>query len=149
VLVGDAVTVAPVVALKPVAGDQLYVVAPLAVSTALPPEQKVAEEGEILTDGEAFTVTVTVEMPVQPPVVPVTVYVVVLVGEAVTVAPVVALKPVAGDQLYVVAPLAVNTVLLPEQMVADEGDTLTVGEELTVTVTVVVPIHPPVVPVMV
>ena len=42
--------------------------------------------------------------------VPVTVYVVVDVGLAVTVAPVVLLKPVAGLQLYVLAPPAVNVV---------------------------------------
>jgi hypothetical protein len=73
----------------------------------------------------------------------------VLVGEAVTVAPVVALKPVAGDQLYVVAPLAVKEVLFPEQIVGDAGLTVTLGVEFTVTVTVVLLEHPPVVPVTV
>jgi hypothetical protein len=39
---------------------------------------------------------------------PVTVYVVVVVGVAVTEAPVVALKPVAGVHVYVFAPVAVS-----------------------------------------
>lgn len=58
---------------------------------------------QILVFGETLTVrgetlTVTVPVLVQPEVVPVTVYVVVLAGLAVTVAPVVADNPVAGDQ---------------------------------------------------
>ena len=65
---------------------------------------------------------------------------------AVTVAPVVADKPVAGLQLYVEAPIAVNDVLLPLQIVAVVGETVTVGTGLTVTVTVAVPVHPLVVP---
>ena len=49
--------------------------------------------------GSGFTFTVTCVDAVQPlPSVPVTVYVVVEVGLAVTVEPVVALSPVAGDQ---------------------------------------------------
>ena len=43
--------------------------------------------------------------------VPVTVYVEVEAGDAVTVAPVVALSPVAGVHEYVVAPLAVSVAL--------------------------------------
>jgi hypothetical protein len=39
VLVGEAVTVAPVVALKPVDGAHEYVVPPLAVIETFPPEQ--------------------------------------------------------------------------------------------------------------
>ena len=69
-------------------------------------------------------VTVTVLVPVQvSELVPVTVYVVVTVGEAVTVAPVVALSAVAGDQLYVSAPVAVRS----EQDAALVGVTFTVG----------------------
>jgi hypothetical protein len=45
-----------------------------------------------------LTVSVEVAVALQPPVVPVTVYVVVEAGFAVTEAPVVALRPVAGDQ---------------------------------------------------
>ena len=60
-----------------------------------------------------------------------------------------ALKPVAGVQLYEVAPLASNDTLLPEQMVADDGATVTVGVGLTVTLTVCVALHPLLVPVTV
>ena len=74
----------------------------------------------------------------------------VVVGFAVTVAPVVADKPVAGLQEYVVAPLAVNDVLLPLQIVAVVGDTVTVGFGFTVIATVAVLVHPfPSVPVTV
>ena len=74
----------------------------------------------------------------------------VVAGFAVTVAPVVADKPVAGLQEYVVAPLAVNDVLLPVQIVAVVGETVTVGFGFTVTVTVTVFVQPfPSVPVIV
>ena len=56
--------------------------------------------------GGGFTMTVTCA--VHPPGVPVTVYVVVVVGDAVTEEPVVALKPVAGVHVYDVAPVAVK-----------------------------------------
>ena len=49
--------------------------------------------------GTALTVTVEVAVAEQEPAVPVTVYIVVAVGVAVTVAPDVALNPVAGIQL--------------------------------------------------
>ena len=52
---------APVVADNPVAGDQLYVCAPLAVSDTLPPLQNAAGvAGLTFTFGIAFTITVTV-----------------------------------------------------------------------------------------
>jgi len=76
------------------------------------------------------------------PAVPVTVYVVVVVGVAVTVAPVVEDKPVAGLQLYVVAPLAVSETLLPIHNAADEGVTMTVGVGFTVIIAVAVFVHP-------
>ena len=69
---------------------------------------------------------------------------------AVTVAPVVADNPVAGLQLYVEAPFAVNDVLLPLQMVAVAGVTVTVGFGFTVIVIAAVLVHPfPSVPVTV
>jgi len=90
------VTLAPVVALKPVAGLHVYVVAPPALSVVELPEHMVGEVAVAVTVGVGLTVTVTVAVFVQPPVVPVTVYVVVVVTLLVTLAPVVALKPVAG-----------------------------------------------------
>ena len=71
------------------------------------------------------TVTKEVAVPVQPANVPVTVYVVVVVGFAVTVAPEVAVKPVDGVQVYVVAPLAVRTTFAPEQIIGAIGLTTT------------------------
>ena len=54
-----AVTVAPLVALKPAAGAQLYVLAPLAVRPTEPPAQNVVEPlAVIATVGSALTVTV-------------------------------------------------------------------------------------------
>jgi hypothetical protein len=97
VVVGFAVTTAPVVPLKPVEGDQLYVDAPDAASVVLLPEHKVNVVGVTFVIGVGFTVMVTVVDPLQPPLVPVTVYVVVLVGDAVTIDPVVPLNPEAGD----------------------------------------------------
>ena len=57
---GLAVTVAPVVADNPVAGVQLYIDAPLAVSDMPLPLQMVAEAGVTLMVGNALTVIVTV-----------------------------------------------------------------------------------------
>ena len=124
-------------------------VAPLAVNVVFVPEHIAGAAGLTVTTGTGVTVTVTVLVPVQPPVVPVTVYVVVVVGLAVGLAILVALNPVAGLQLYVVAPLAVNVVLEPAQMVGATGVTVTVGTGFTVTVTVLVLEQLPVVPVTV
>ena len=93
---GVEVTVAPVVALRYVAGLHEYVFAPLAVSVVFCPVQMVMF-GETVTTGTGFTVTVTCAVAVHPSASPVTVYVVVDVGFAVTIEPVVALSPVAGD----------------------------------------------------
>ncbi len=124
---------------------QLYVDAPDAVNVAVAPAQIAA----LFTVTVKLETTVTVEVFVelQLPVVPVIVYIVVLGGLALTLEPVVALNPVPGLQLYVVAPLAVSVVGDPEQMV-DEL-TFTVGVALTVTVVLTALVHPPVVPVTV
>jgi hypothetical protein len=53
-------------------------------------------------------------------------------GLAVTAEPVVALRPVPGDQVNVVAPEAVRVVDVPEQIVGEF--TVTVGVGFTVTV---------------
>lgn len=87
-------------------------------------------------------------MPVHPLEVPVTVYVVVEVGFAVTDAPVVLLNPVAGLQMYVVAPDAASTVDCPAQIAAGVGTVIT-GTGLIVTVTCAVALHPLEVPVTV
>lgn len=143
---GVAITEAPVVLFKPVAGLQAYVVAPLATRPVFEPEQIAEEGGVTITTGAAPTVTITVLLLVQVPFEPITVYVVVTVGVAVTVAPVLALKPAAGDQEYVTAPLAVKLVGLPEQTEAEVGLTVTVGVALTVIAMVWVELHDPFTP---
>ena len=74
-------------------------VPPEAVKVVVPPIQMIA--GFLLIEiavGVGFTVTATVFVAVQPnSLAPVTVYVLVDVGLAVTVSPVAADKPVAGD----------------------------------------------------
>lgn len=149
VLVGDAVTVAPVVPLNPVAGLHTYEPAPLAVIPTLLPAHTAGLAGETDMVISASTFTSAVAVLVHPLCVPVTVYVCVLVGEAATVAPVVPLNPVAGDHEYVVAPLAVSVVLPPVQMVLESGVTVITGSGVTVTVVVAVDEQLPVVPVTV
>jgi len=74
--------------------------------------------------------------------------VVVDAGLAVTLAPVVAERPVAGDHVNEVdVPVAVRTVGEPAQIATFE--LLTVGSGFTVTVTVVVLLHVPFDPVIV
>jgi hypothetical protein len=70
--------------------------------------------------------------------------VVVTVGLAVTLAPVVALNPVAGLHAYVLAPVAVRVIEPPGQIVAEF--TVTIGKGFTVTTEVTVPVHPPELP---
>jgi hypothetical protein len=59
VTVGDAVTVALVVLLKPTAGDQVYVVAPDAVKVDEAPLHIDGEELLMVTTGGVVNVTVT------------------------------------------------------------------------------------------
>jgi hypothetical protein len=106
---GFAVTDEPVVELNPVAGLQVYVFAPLTVRVADCPLQ-IEMFGDTV-NVMLLTVIVTWAVAVQPLAsVPVTVYVIVEDGLAETLAPVVLLRPVAGDHEYVLAPLAVNVV---------------------------------------
>ena len=138
-MVGFALTVAPVVALNPVDGLQVYVDAPLAFNAPLNPLHII--NGGTTTIGCGFTVTTDVAVPEHPTeTVPVTVYVVEIVGLAVTEAPVVALNPVEGAHVYVVAPVAVNTPLCPLQIVS--VFTLITGGGLTVIAEVAVAVHP-------
>ena len=71
-----------------------------------------------------------------------------IVGVAVTLAPVDALREADGAQVYVLAPPAFR-LTLPEQRVEEAGVTVTMGALLTVIVMVCVPIHPLVLPVTV
>ena len=84
---------------KPDEGDQVKFEAPMAVKLTLSPEQIVGDKGVTEIPGTLVTVTVTFALDVQPAEVPVTVYVVVLAGLAVTIAPLVAERPLAGLQL--------------------------------------------------
>ena len=120
---------------------QLYVVAPVAVNVVDMPEQIV----ELFTDnvGCAVTTTFTVVELVQVPLKPTMVYVVLLVGFTVTELPFVDI----GNHVYVVAPAVVNVAVPPAQIVelVDE----IVGVDDTVTVVVLLDVHPLVVPVTV
>ena len=66
----------------------------------------------------------------------------VVIGLAVTIAPVVVFNPVEGDHAYVDAPLAVSAVLLPLQILGAEGVTVKLGRGFTVITTVFVFVHP-------
>lgn len=91
--------------------------------------------------GVGLTVTVDVAAVVHPAAdEPVMVYEVVLDGEAVTVEPVEALRPVEGDQVYVLAPVAFSAALAPLQIAGEF--TVTVGLGLTVMVDVAVAVQP-------
>ena len=92
-----AVTLVPVVALNPVAGDHIYVLAPPAVKVVFCPVQR-ETFGETVTTGTGLTVTVTCAVAVHPNASPVTVYVVVEEGLAVTLEPVVVFS--ADDGLH-------------------------------------------------
>jgi hypothetical protein len=88
--------------------------------------------------GAAFTITVFVAVFEQPlALVPVTVYVTVVVGDALTVAPVVAESPVFGAHVYVTPPVAVNEVELPEHIVTPAPAEI-VGNAFTDTILVAV-----------
>ena len=116
--VGDTVLELPL----PKLWDQLYVFAPLAVNTEVAPLHIADGLAVAVTDGNGFTVTLTVAVPVHPAVlVPVTVYVVVPVGDTVLELPL----PKVCDQLYVLAPLAVNVDDDPEHIVAGDADAVT------------------------
>ena len=88
----------------------------------------------MVEDGNGFTVRVMLCVLVQPEeLVPVTMYVTVLPGLAVTLAPVVALNPVAGDHAYVLAPETFRVVVFPAQMVF-VPEIVSVGNGFTVMV---------------
>jgi hypothetical protein len=105
---------------------------------AEPPAQIVGAEGETLTVGFGFTVTVTDVVPVQPNDEPVTVYVVVDPGLTFCVA----FKPRLWLHEYESAPEAVIVAEPPGQIDGAAGETLTVGFGLTVIVILAVFVHP-------
>jgi hypothetical protein len=116
--------------------DHTYVDAPTPVSVALVPEQTAAALLVAVTVGNALTVIVFVAVFIQPfASVPVTVYVAVDVG----------MKLVAfrtpPDHTYVDAPTPVSVALVPEQTAAELLVAVTVGNTLTVIVSVVEDAH--------
>jgi hypothetical protein len=124
-------------------GCQLNVAAPEAVSVEEFPEQMLPPPSAV-TLGVLLTVTVTVCVPEQLPEVPVTVYVVVDGGVMLMLLP----ERLPGCQLYVVAPVALNVVPEPEQIV--ETPLMESGaNEFTVTVTTLVEEQLPFTPVTV
>jgi hypothetical protein len=65
-MVGLATTVEPLVELSPLAGDQLYVLAPLAVRVTEPVEQIVGAFGLMVMIGLGLMMMLVVAVPVQP-----------------------------------------------------------------------------------
>ena len=96
VVVGFAVGLAQLVQDNPVAGDHVYVLAPVAASVVLLPMHMVLL-GPALTVGTGFTATVIWSVLLHPPEVPVTVYIVVVAGDATGLSQLVQDSPVAGD----------------------------------------------------
>jgi hypothetical protein len=97
VAVGVAVGEAIVVELKLASAFQTYEKPPLAVIAVDEPKHTVSLTPASIV-GFGFTVTVVVPVALHPALVPTIEYIVVTVGLAVTLAPVVELRPVAGDQ---------------------------------------------------
>lgn len=96
-------------------------------------------EADALTEGSAFTFTLTVDVFEHPfASVPVTVYVVADEGASVTVAP----FSDPGIQSYDAAPLPVSVTEFPIQMSVAEAEALTDGSAFTTTATVEVFEHP-------
>jgi hypothetical protein len=98
-----------------------YELAPLAVKVVVLPEQIVVELADTFTVGVGLTVIVIVLTPVQLPIVPVTLYTVVKVGLTTIL---VLVEEVFHT--YELAPLTVNVVLPPEQIVFELAEIFTV-----------------------
>ena len=151
VVVGDALMLVPVVALRPVAGDHKYVAAPVAVNVLELPVHSKPVGDMAITAVKELTVTIWVAFAVQPFVAgAVTVYVLVTVVLVTTLAPVVADRLVAGAQVYVVPPDAVKVIELPLHIAPPPlGVMEIVGTGLTLTVLDDWAVQPEVVPVAV
>jgi len=117
------------------------VAVPLATGCAVLPEQILGDV--TFTVGDGLTVTVATAVAVHP-VVPVTVYVVVVVKTGVVT---LAVLPIFGLQLYVVAPSAIKVAVVPEQILGEF--TVTTGGAVTVTVATADFVQPFAVPVTV
>ena len=100
-----------------------------------------------VNDGKAVTLTATVPAEVQPDVLPVTVYVVLVVG--VTAAVLVVTLPAFELHVYEEAPLPVNVVLCPLQILDAAVAKVKEGDAVTFTEIVLVELHPKLVPVTV
>jgi hypothetical protein len=97
-MVGVAITLLPVDALKLAEGLQVYEAAPLTVNVFEDPKQ-IVDDGIIDNVGVVVTLIVVMALLVHVPIVPITVYVVVMVGVAVTVDNDVELKLLPGLQV--------------------------------------------------
>jgi hypothetical protein len=112
--------------------------APVAVKVAVCPEQIAAAEEFIVIIGNEFTFKLTVAELTQPTAsVPVTVYTEEELGLTIS-------KELVEPEFqeYVVAPPAVKVAVSPAQIAENEATAVTVGFELTVTLTVFVITHP-------
>jgi hypothetical protein len=116
-------------------------VPPVADNVVLAPLHKPLVPDVILA-AALFRLTAIVLVWTQPFFIPVTVYVTLVYGRAETEAPVVALNPVAGAQLYVVAPEATSDAAVPLQTETAGLFTVIVNPPFTVTAIVFVALHP-------
>ncbi len=110
--------------------------APLAVKETESPEHSVEDTGDIFTDGGFKTFIVTVFEFLHPKApVPITVYVVVVLGFAITMAPMVSLKPDEGLHKNVLAPPpAFKITESPKHIDEADDEMLIPGNEFTATV---------------
>ena len=129
-----------VLVVTPTIGPQVYDAAPLAVNETVFGEplklfiHNVGLLGVTVIEGKPKTVTVMVAKLVQVAADPKTEYVVVIVGLAIVLAVLVDVKAMFGDQVYVLAPPAVNAIELFKQITGLFGTTVTVGFGTTLAV---------------
>ena len=136
-----AITLEPVVELRPIEGLHIYVFAPLTVSMAESSLQ-IVTDGLTERTGIGNTVTVTCDEAVQPLLFDaVTVYVVVEDGLAITLGPADVFNDEDGLHAYEFPPFAVSVAGCPLQTDV-EGLTDSAGEGFTVTVTCAVAEQP-------
>jgi hypothetical protein len=118
-------------------GFHVYVVAPDPLSVAVEPLQITVEELIAVTEGVVFMPIVIDAVEIQPTEEPETEYIVGLVGETVILA--------AGGpavQVYEVAPLAVNVLVLPIHTTLGLATIVIVGLGRTFNVVIALAVHP-------